>query len=154
MSSWDRLFEALIRRNAQCEAVRRRIPLSLGLHAQKAYNIDGDRVKTGDLRGVVVTSRFRGPNSAKYAMRGSPPPHPARLGSPLAKYAPLWTVSAPNQGIYDVLARKSPRRGPNLAKAQCEAVQRRVPLSPGLTHQNISLSKVKVSKEGIFEASL
>jgi hypothetical protein len=69
------------------------------------------------------------------AMRGSPPPRPARLGSPRAKYAPLWTVSAPNQGVPDVLVRKSPRRGPNFANTQSEAAQRRVTHCPGLTRQ-------------------
>ena len=59
---------------------------------QTDINLDDDRVKTGNLRGVVVTSRFQGPNSAKYAMRATPPPHPTQLGSPRTKHISTSTV--------------------------------------------------------------
>ena len=61
-----------------------------------------DRVKTGNIRGVVVTSCFRGSNSAKYEMRGSPRLHPTQLECPSIKRTPLSTVIVSKQGIFEV----------------------------------------------------
>ena len=56
---------------------------------QTHTNLDCDRVKTGNLRCAVVTSPFRGPNSAKCAMRATPPPHPTQRGSPRTETIPI-----------------------------------------------------------------
>jgi hypothetical protein len=112
---------------------------------------DGECAKTEDIRGAGTKIAASRAQFREYAMRGSPPPRPARLGSPRAKYSPLWTVSAPNQGVFDVLARKSPRRGPNFANTQCEAAQRRVPLSPRLTHQSYITLQGERVKRGNFQ---
>ena len=53
---WRSLFA-----NAQFEAVWRCITLGPCRHAPKSITLDGDCVKTGSLRRVVVASRFRGP---------------------------------------------------------------------------------------------
>ena len=66
---------------------------------QTHINLDGDCVKIGNFRGVVVTSRFRGPNSAKYAMRSSPQPHDFQLTSPRTKRTPPSTLMLSKQGI-------------------------------------------------------
>ena len=52
---------------------------------QTHSNLDDERVKAGNLRGGVVKSPSRGPYMAKYAMRGSPPPHPTQLSCPSIK---------------------------------------------------------------------
>jgi hypothetical protein len=168
--------------NTQCGAVRRRIPLDLGPHAQVAHNSSWRAYKKGESskrRRDIAESRAQ--HFREYAMRGSPTPcpaqpqshapnahhssrracqkrassrrrcdiaksraqlrecamggrprpDPARRGSPRAKYAPLLTESAPNQRTFEALARKSLRRGPNLADAQCEAVHRHITLDLG-----------------------
>ena len=76
-------------------------PTKLGspLTHQKHANLDGERVKTGSIRGGVVKSPSRGPNSAKYSLRGSPAPHPTQLGSPRTRNMPILTVSVSKQGI-------------------------------------------------------
>ena len=66
---------------------------------QTHINLDGDRVKTGNLRGVIVTSRFRGPNSEKYAIRSGSPPHPTQLSCPGTKQAPLSTAIVSNSEL-------------------------------------------------------
>ena len=65
-------------------------------------NLDVDRVKAGNLRGVVVRSCFRSPNSAKYAMRAIPPQHPTQLGSPRFEHISISTVIVSKQGIFEV----------------------------------------------------
>ena len=99
---------------------------------QTHINLDGDRAKTGNLRGVVVISRFRGPNSAKCVMRGSPPPHPTQLGSPRTNHTPAYTVSMSTQGIFEAASSNRRVEGPIRPNPHCEAVKRRIPLSLGL----------------------
>jgi hypothetical protein len=50
--------------NTQCEAVQRRVPLSPSPMRQMYITLQGERVKRGNLRGVVVLSPSRGPNFA------------------------------------------------------------------------------------------
>ena len=80
--SWHRVFEGTFgeKRNAS-QPTAASHSACVSTH-QTHINLDDERVKTRNLRGVVVTSRFRGPNSAKHAMRAIPPPHPIQLGSP------------------------------------------------------------------------
>ena len=70
---------------------------------QTSITFDGDRVKTGNLRGIVVTSCFRVPNSAKYAMRGSLGPHPTQLGSPRNEHIPIQTAWGSCRGYRSLL---------------------------------------------------
>ena len=74
---------------------------------QTSITLDGDCVKTGSRSGVVVTSRFRGPKSAKYAMRGRTPPHDFQLTSARTKRTPPSTLMLSKQGITPVYTRKS-----------------------------------------------
>ena len=46
-----------------------------------------------------MTSRFREPNSAKYVMRGRPPPHPTELSCPSTKQATLSTAIVSNSEL-------------------------------------------------------
>jgi hypothetical protein len=71
---------------------------------QRIIIIHGERVKIESVRGGAVKSPSRGPLWRKNVTRGSPPPHPARLGSPGTKYIPISTVSVSNAGIFEAPA--------------------------------------------------
>jgi hypothetical protein len=62
---------------------------------------DGERAKTGNSRRAGAKFAASRAHFHECTMRCSPPPRPARLGAPRAKYTPpLSTVSAPNRESY------------------------------------------------------
>ena len=61
---------------------------------------DGERAETGNSRRTGAKNAASRAHFQEYTMRCSPPPRPARLGSPHAKYAPISTASAPNRESY------------------------------------------------------
>ena len=84
------------RRNSSC-AARHRVYLSWWPMCSKAV------VRCSFQKATHYTLHLR-KQSHTYAMRGNPPPHPTQLGSSSTKHAPLSTVSAPNQGIFEASA--------------------------------------------------
>ena len=68
---------------------------------QKSITFDGDCVKIGSLRGVVVTSRFRGTIlRIRNARQSAAASHSARC--PSIKQASLSTVIVSKQGIFEL----------------------------------------------------
>ena len=71
---------------------------------KQTYMVTVDKANSPVLEGPGAYSPDRGPNSAKYAMRGCPPPDPTELGCPITKQASLPTLIVSKQGIFEVAA--------------------------------------------------
>jgi hypothetical protein len=67
-----------------------------------AVTVDISRVRILEASGVNIA--YWRSDFFECVMRGSPPPHPARLLSPRTKYTPLSTMSVSKAGIVETPA--------------------------------------------------
>jgi len=93
-----------------CECVKRGSPkphpaLLVFSNTKWAYAVKVGMSLVGTSEGPGVNIAYRRSHFAKCAMRGSPPPHPARLGSPSTKYTQFSTASMPKAEIFEAPAR-------------------------------------------------
>ena len=139
--------------NTQCEAAQRCVPLSPRLTHQMYMTIQGERVKRGNLRGVVVISPSRGPNYARICnVRQS-------MAGPRSAWVPTRQVRAAFDGE---CAKTEDIRGAGTeitaSRAQFREYAMRGSPRPhparlrSPSTRRTYLFKASASKEGIFEA--
>ena len=90
-----------------------------------------------------MTSCFRGPNSAKYAMRGSPRPYDFQLTSARTKQPSLFTIGASKQGIAHVHAAECPFGESRSANDDTPPHSRTACLATQQTHTALHGQRVK-----------
>ena len=127
---------------AQCEAVRGRIPLSLGRHAliiTHVYRCDHPKTRCSTVN--HGNRRFEGVPICECAMRGSKRPDPALLVSPSTEQESNFPVMLLSVGVFGLAARSCPFEVPIWRNAQCDAVRRRIQFGSGLQASNTHNSR-------------
>ena len=127
-------------------------PTQLGVFTHQTHiNLDGDRIKTGSVRGVVVTSRFRGPIWRKTQCEPSHRRIPLAWVSTHQAHINLDGGRVKTGNLRGAVV-KSRFREPNSAKNAMRAIP--PPHTPQLGSprtKHISISTAIVSKRGIYK---